>query len=255
MADTDLAQYENFDFKESNSNIDNEDNTTEYANNSAITNGYHDKETVISNPIPVSSHSNNSSSKNHSDPAATLTGDSSSLYTLPDQHTDHSDTDSLQLDGGHQLLEESGTETTKANLYTINNSSTGQTVAAPGKQTVSMASPVISMSNGTGTAKARAAKSPYSSPPAAYIPETDISIPNDSNISSFTCDELANFLRCFNVEKKIISHLYRKNVDGKRFSRLKDSELESLGMKNPVIVFFRDRSSAKPAKKKHVFVL
>ncbi|RUS77665.1 hypothetical protein EGW08_014562, partial [Elysia chlorotica] len=164
-----------------------------------------------------------------------------------------SDSDSLHLERGHELQEESGTENPKANLYIVN--SDNQNGSTSVKPPLSMASSLISLSNGTGTAKARAAKSPYSSPSCDTIPEEEISIPNDCNISAFTCDQLANFLRCFNVEKRIIAHLYRKNVDGKRFAKLRDSELENLGMKNSVIVFFRDKSSPKSTKKKPFFIL
>lgn len=81
------------------------------------------------------------------------------------------------------------------------------------------------------------------------IPEEEISIPNDANISTFTKDQIANFFRCIKVDPRIISHLHRKNVDGKRFSRLKDSELENIGLNNPVVMFFRDKSAPKSKKK------
>ncbi|CAL1547295.1 unnamed protein product [Lymnaea stagnalis] len=104
-----------------------------------------------------------------------------------------------------------------------------------------------------GTAKAKAAKSPYSTIPST-IPEEEITIPNDANISNFTCDQLANFLRCLKTDERIISHLHAKSIDGKRFAKLRDSELENLGMKNAVVLFFREKSNVK-VKRKGPFML
>ncbi|BFZ16402.1 hypothetical protein BsWGS_19441 [Bradybaena similaris] len=86
------------------------------------------------------------------------------------------------------------------------------------------------------------------------IPAENITIPSDANISTFTCDQLATFLRCLKIEDRIISHLHRKQVDGKRFSKLKDSELETLGINNPVVAFFRNKSNIK-SKGKGPFML
>lgn len=253
MASLDVDEYENFDFKENVDIVNVEEDYSIFNNSSPVTNGFHDNDAKSNNTSPTSMQSKDSS-KNEIETSLSTGTDSSGHY----HQIDSSDTDSLHLKGGNCLLEESGTEATQANsyenFYTINHKS--HTTETSDKKALNMASSVISLSNGSGTAKARAAKSPFSSPSATSIPEEEINIPNDSNISSFTCDQLANFLRCFNVDKKIISHLYRKKVDGKRFSRLRDSELENLGMKNPVIVFFRNRSSVtKFAKKKQMWVL
>lgn len=56
------------------------------------------------------------------------------------------------------------------------------------------------------------------------------------------------------VSDRIVNHLRKKSVDGKRFSRLSDSELENVGIKNPIIIYFRDKSSAK-SKKSAPFML
>lgn len=90
--------------------------------------------------------------------------------------------------------------------------------------------------------------------PISPIAEEEITIPNDANLSHYTSDQLANFLKCLKVDDRIVAHLHNKSVDGKRFGKLKDSELESLGMKNPVVVYFRDKSNVK-VKRKGKFML
>ncbi|CAG5135887.1 unnamed protein product, partial [Candidula unifasciata] len=82
----------------------------------------------------------------------------------------------------------------------------------------------------------------------------NITIPSDGNISLFTHEQLAIFLRYLKIEDRIISHLHRKQVDGKRFAKLKDTELDSLGINNPVVVFFRNKSNTK-GKGKGPFML
>ena len=47
------------------------------------------------------------------------------------------------------------------------------------------------------------------------------------------------------IEERIVSHMVSKNVDGKRFNKLQDSELESLGLTNPIILHFRDKGTKK----------
>lgn len=76
-----------------------------------------------------------------------------------------------------------------------------------------------------------------------FIPEQEITIPNDGNVSKFTVEELSTFLKHMGTSDRIVNHLRKKNVDGKRFSKLSDSELDTVGIKNPIIMYFRDRST------------
>ncbi|GFO11332.1 hypothetical protein PoB_003783700 [Plakobranchus ocellatus] len=215
------------------------------------TNGVHDIESDSNNSSSSNNNNNNNNNKNNGN-TSEETADTNS-GGLPGQ-----DSPGVQLKGGNKLLEESRTDVAKSPVGAGEDS--GKHLSVPPThsrpaQNPGSAGSVVSTSNGTGTAKARAAKSPYTSPSLENIPVEEIRIPESANISSFTCDQLANFLRCFNVEGRVISHLHRKQVDGKRFSRLKDSELESLGMKNPVITYFRDKSHVKTAKRTNFFLL
>ena len=72
-------------------------------------------------------------------------------------------------------------------------------------------------------------------------------------MSKFTVEELTTFLKHMGTSDRIINHLRKKNVDGKRFSKLSDSELETVGIKNPIIMYFRDRSTK--SKKSIPFML
>ena len=86
-----------------------------------------------------------------------------------------------------------------------------------------------------------------------FIPEQEITIPNDGNVSKFTVEELTTFLKHMGTSDRIVNHLRKKNVDGKRFSKLSDSELETVGINNPIIMYFRDRSTK--SKKSIPFML
>ena len=81
------------------------------------------------------------------------------------------------------------------------------------------------------------------------IPEEEITIPNDGNLASFSADSMATFLRCLRLEDRLVNHLHRNGLDGRKFGRLKDSDLDNLQLKNPVIVYFRDKTAPAVSKK------
>lgn len=93
-------------------------------------------------------------------------------------------------------------------------------------------------------------------PKEKFIPEHEIEIPANGSLYDFSADDMSTFLRHMGVEERIVNHVYKKGLDGVKFSKLKDSDLESLSMKNPVICHFRDRSiREKGGKKKLPFML
>ncbi|XP_041357985.1 uncharacterized protein LOC121374916 [Gigantopelta aegis] len=143
------------------------------------------------------------------------------------------------LFGGHLLGEESGTEqTTVSNGFRAN-----------GKSVPSIP-PRESMN------KMKQAPSPPSITVTDddSLPEQEIEIPKDGCLFNFTADEMSIFFRHLRVSERLVKHLHKKNVDGKRFSRFKDTELDTLGMRNPVVTYFRDRS-VKKSKPKSAFIL
>ena len=75
-----------------------------------------------------------------------------------------------------------------------------------------------------------------------FIPENEIAIPDDGSLHEFSVDDMCTFLRYMGVEERIVTHAHKKGLDGHKFSKLKDSDLEGLNMKNPIICHFRDRS-------------
>ncbi|XP_062575010.1 uncharacterized protein LOC134236869 isoform X2 [Saccostrea cucullata] len=95
---------------------------------------------------------------------------------------------------------------------------------------------------------------PPSNTVTKFIPENEITIPKDGNLSSFNTEDMVTFFRHLGVEDRIVNHLQRKGLTGKKFSSLKDADLETIGIKNPIVSYFRDRS--KPSSKKNVpFIL
>jgi hypothetical protein len=90
-----------------------------------------------------------------------------------------------------------------------------------------------------------------------FIPEHEIDIPADGSLRDFSADDMSTFLRYMGVEERIVTHTHKKGLDGHKFSKLKDSDLEALSMKNPIICHFRDKSGSKEkgGKKKAPFML
>ncbi|KAH3696603.1 uncharacterized protein LOC127861448 [Dreissena polymorpha] len=93
-------------------------------------------------------------------------------------------------------------------------------------------------------------------PTERFIPEREIEIPKDGSLHEFSADDMSTFLRHMGVEERIVTHVHSKGLDGRKFSKFKDSDLERLSMKNPIICHFRDKSiREKGGKKKIPFLL
>lgn len=81
-------------------------------------------------------------------------------------------------------------------------------------------------------------------------------IPCDGNLASFSVEEMVTVFRLLNVHEDAIYRLHRGKVDGGRFARFSDKELSDIGIFNPVIRYFRDRSQhASKSKRKTAFML
>lgn len=72
-----------------------------------------------------------------------------------------------------------------------------------------------------------------------------LTIPKDGDLQKFSVEEISTFLRYMRIDEYIVQRLQRKKLDGVKFSKLKDTDLENIGIKNPIIIHFRDRSSCK----------
>jgi hypothetical protein len=68
-----------------------------------------------------------------------------------------------------------------------------------------------------------------------------LTIPKDGDIQAFSVEEMSTFFRYMRINDVIVQRLIRKNMDGVKFSKLKDTDLENIGIKNPIITHFRDR--------------
>lgn len=72
-----------------------------------------------------------------------------------------------------------------------------------------------------------------------------LTIPKDGDLQGFSVEEMSTFFRYMRIEDNIVQRLSKKNVDGIKFSKLKDTDLENIGIKNPIVMHFRDRSCKK----------
>ncbi|XP_033737205.1 uncharacterized protein LOC117325224 [Pecten maximus] len=90
---------------------------------------------------------------------------------------------------------------------------------------------------------------------AKFIPEKEITIPSDGNISGFCVEDMTTFFKHMGLSDRIVNHLNKKSVSGKRFSKFTDSELETIGINNPILRHFRDKSSVSSSKKRLPFML
>lgn len=198
----------------------------------------------ISNGTGSSNHSRQSSMSSDRSHSSHSENANEQTNTLTRQGSGSSGSSGhLILRDGGRLIEESRTEHTQsvyeAGFHGLKNGDSESHPDLP---------PRVPMSTGTGTARAKVAKSGNT---VLSIPEEEITIPNDGNLASFSADAMATFLRYLRIEDRLVNHLHRNNLDGKKFARLKDSDMESLGLsKNPVVVYFKDRTASAATSKK-----
>ncbi|KAK6172096.1 hypothetical protein SNE40_018050 [Patella caerulea] len=147
----------------------------------------------------------------------------------------------LKLDGGYLLTEDSETE------QTIKTGNKGESLKGFTVPSIPPRKPLVSSWGSKTSLKPpsislKPVDSVYDS-----ISEDDVVIPSDGCLYSFTVDQMATFFKYMKVEDRMISHMHKKGVNGKRFANLKDTELENLRINNPVIRYFKDRSQRKKA--------
>lgn len=88
------------------------------------------------------------------------------------------------------------------------------------------------------------------------IPGAEVtSIPADGNLGEFSVEQMVTMFRHLRLPEELVYRLNKCKVDGKRFSVFTDTELSDLGMNNPIIRYFRDRTAQKHKKKPAKFML
>lgn len=70
----------------------------------------------------------------------------------------------------------------------------------------------------------------------------------------FSVQQMVTIFRLLNVREEVVHRLSNNNIDGKKFSMFTDKDLKTLGILNPIVCYFRDRS-VPPVKKPPKFML
>ena len=73
-----------------------------------------------------------------------------------------------------------------------------------------------------------------------------MAIPSNGNLYHFSAKKMADFFRQLKVSEDCVRACLKEKVDGKKFSKMTESDLERLGLMHPVVVHFR-RSTYKRA--------
>lgn len=106
------------------------------------------------------------------------------------------------------------------------------------------------------TANAYGQKTEYQKVTVPVIPGAEVtSIPADGNLSGFNTEQMVTVFRLLKLPEELVYRLSKCKVDGKRFSVFSDTELRDMGMNNPIIRYFRDRTAQRAKKKPPKFML
>ncbi|ESO06460.1 hypothetical protein HELRODRAFT_160632 [Helobdella robusta] len=76
-----------------------------------------------------------------------------------------------------------------------------------------------------------------------------LTIPNDGNLYNFGVEKFCTFLQCLVVAEVVIEKCRKQRINGRKFSKLTDSEIDSLGLRQPLIQYFKKRSFSKSSRK------
>ncbi|CAE1178288.1 unnamed protein product [Acanthosepion pharaonis] len=72
-----------------------------------------------------------------------------------------------------------------------------------------------------------------------------VEVPKDGNLSGLSCRDICSVLSCMNFNPSIIARIKNHRINGKSFAKLTDDDLRDLGIYNPVIQHFRNKSKRK----------
>ncbi|KAK3601486.1 hypothetical protein CHS0354_027632 [Potamilus streckersoni] len=73
-------------------------------------------------------------------------------------------------------------------------------------------------------------------------------IPKDGSLRAFSAEQMTTIFRMLHVAESTVKRLRMKNINGKKFANFTDNDLEQMGIKNPVVCYFRDRSKKSGCK-------
>ena len=76
-------------------------------------------------------------------------------------------------------------------------------------------------------------------------------IPEDGNLYHFSTNKMSDFLRQLRLDEQSIRACRKDKIDGKKFSRMTEYDLERYGLVHPVVLHFRRLTH----KKKSNFML
>ncbi|CAI9726100.1 Hypothetical predicted protein [Octopus vulgaris] len=76
-------------------------------------------------------------------------------------------------------------------------------------------------------------------------PELEVEIPRDGSLLSFATKDIVTILICLNIDPEIIDRVNKMHLNGKKLSALSNDDLKELGINNPIVKYFRDRTKVK----------
>ncbi|GAB1608575.1 uncharacterized protein LOC106874652 [Argonauta hians] len=163
-----------------------------------------------------------------------LSTNDSHLKDCNDSSIDSASIASINLDKGNQLSEESKTDTEIMEQKTVAKEHESE------KKTESFRR-IFSISN-------KLKKKPTDSKDEEKV----FQIPPTGNIIEFDVEQMCQFFACFNVSENLLNTLRKKKVNGERFSRITDDELNTMKLNNIVVCYFRNKCKKN---NKHNFML
>lgn len=74
-------------------------------------------------------------------------------------------------------------------------------------------------------------------------------IPVNGNIEGFSVDDMELFFRFLKIDENTVQRLRRRKMNGAKFAKMKEKDLEDFGLKNPILCYFKDKSKTKTGPK------
>ena len=76
-----------------------------------------------------------------------------------------------------------------------------------------------------------------------------VDLPSDGNLYDFSVKKMADFFRQLKIGEDNVHTCVKEKIDGKKFSKMSEADLEQHGLMHPVVVHFRKTTHKKSQSK------
>ena len=71
---------------------------------------------------------------------------------------------------------------------------------------------------------------------------SELNLPRDGNLYTLNAETFTELIQDFGLPDSVIEECFSKKIDGKRFSMMSKSDLDEIGLRHPLMDFFKNKT-------------